>query len=355
MAHQGLTSLHPDPLLDLPAWMGQRQASYRFALFDAASGMELGDITPLRTAQLTHDTGRTIKRQLNIDLGTADVAAINTISERVRVYMTFPSGVEYPMGTFMFTSDSRQLFTSGRLGSYVLFDEMFLVDQQITSGVNGVGVNVIAIINNILSGLPITFQLEMSPYESTEAWGVGTGRGQILQSLAVSGDYFSPWFDNNGVLRFIRSFDPARKIPDFDWDVNQVVDREGIIETDDLLTAPNRFVVISNAGDNNNTPIVGTVDIPSNLPHSIANRGFVVPQVEDLQVSDIAQAVAVATNMANRFTIFQRTTLSTPPDPRHDSYNVIRWQGALWLELGWGLPLAEGSSMSHLLRKSYVT
>ena len=45
---------------------------------------------------------------------------------------------------------------------------------------------------------------------------------------------------------------------------------------------------------------------------------------------------------------------STIPDPRHDGYDVIRWQGFNWLELGWSLPMIEGSSMSHTLRKSYL-
>lgn len=348
-----LTNFAFDPLLDLAPWVGQRQATYRFALSDAVSGQQLGEIHPIRAATLTHDTTRTIKRQLELPLGTADVAAIDPISNRINVYMVFPNGAEYPLGRFMFTDSSRQVFTSGRLGNLILNDEMFLVDQQITTGINGRTFSINTVILKVVDELPITVDLENTTFVSAESWGVGTGRGQILEALSVSGDFFSPWFDNNGVLRFIRTFEPANQIPDFDFDVNGKVIREPITETDDLLTAPNVFIVVSNAANDARTPVVGRYDVPPSAPHSAANRGFVIADVKDLQLSDVVQAQAVATGLGIRQTIFQRVVLSTPPDPRHDSYNVIRWQGANWLELGWSLTLLEGAAMNHLLRKSY--
>lgn len=349
-----LTNFEFDPLLDLAPWVGQRQASYRFALSDAVSGEELGDIHPIRGATLAHDTTRTIKRQLNINLGVADTAAINPVSERIKVFMTFPSGVEYPLGTYMFTDTSREVFTSGKLADFILTDEMFLVDQQITSGINGRKTGVMTVILNVLEGLPITVEMEGSPFTSAEAWGLGINRGQILESLSVSGDYFSPWFGNDSLLHFIRTFEPATRIPDFDFDANNKVMRDGIVETDDLLTAPNLFIVVSNAAANTNAVVMGQYQVPPNAPHSIANRGFTIAQVNDLQLNDAVQAQAVATGLGIRQTIFERVQLSTAPDPRHDSYNVIRWRGANWLELAWSLSLTEGSPMNHLLRKSYA-
>jgi hypothetical protein len=315
---------------------------------------QLGDLTPLRGANLSHDTTRTIKRQLNITLSAADTAAINPVSERINVYMTFPDGTEYPLGRYMFTDVSRSFYTSGRLANCVLNDEMFLVDQQIITGINGRGSAVNQVILQTIAGLPITLAMEATPYASAEAWGVGTGRGQILEACSVSGDFFSPWFDNNGELRFIRSFEPAKAICDFDFDAGNKVIREPILETDDLLTAPNTFIVVSNAASNAGSQVVGRYDVPPNAPHSFAKRGFTIAQILDLQISDSFQASAVATNVGIRQTIFERVTLATAPDPRHDSYNVIRWQGANWLELGWSLTLMEGSPMNHLLRKSYA-
>lgn len=350
----GLTTLPHDPLLDLDPWVGQRQCTYRFELLNGVTGQRLGTITPLRGATLTHDTTRTTKRQLSIELGLVDTEAINPITDRVDLFMVFPTGVEYPLGRYMFTDDSNQVFTSGRLSNVVMNDEMFLVDQQITQSVSAMSRGTAAVLQEVLGGLPIQYVSEASPYFLVGNWRIGTRRGSgILEDIAKTADYFSPWFGNDKLLHFIRSFNPASRVPQLDFDEGNKVIRAGITETSDLLTAPNRFVVISNAPNNPDNPAVGIADVPPNAPHSFANRGFYIADVQDLQLIDPATASAAAQNLVNRLTVFERTTLSTAPDPRHDSYDVIRWQGELWLELAWSMTLMEGAPMGHLLRKAY--
>ena len=353
MAHQQVTNFPHDPLLDLEPWHGQRQASFRFERINGVTGEKLGQVTPIRGATLTHDTTRTIKRQLSLSLGVADTAAINSITDRILPFMVFPNGSEYPLGRYMFTDTSRQVFTSGDLANVSLNDEMFLVDQQIETGFNASGSAVITAIVEVLTGLPVTFDLENTPFSSVESWSIGTNRGGILEALSVSGDYFSPWFGNDQKLHFIRTFDPATRIPDLDFDQHDRVLRDAILETDDLLTAPNRFIVVSNSAIDPEVAVTATADVPATAPHSITNRGFVIPLVQDLQLGDDSQAAAVVQGLSQRFTVFERVGLTTPPDPRHDSYNVIRWQGDLWLELAWSMNMVEGGAMSHLLRKAY--
>lgn len=354
MAHQHLTNIPPDPLLDLEPWVGQRQASFRFQLLDGVSGEQKGDITPLRNAVLSHDTTRTIKRQMNLSLGVSDTALIDPLRDRVLPYMIFPNGAEYPLGRYMFTDASREVWTSGKLGTVALNDEMFLVDQQIEAGISGVGESLVSVIEMTVAGLDVDLVVEATTFTSAEAWAIGTSRGSILESLSVTGDYFSPWFGNDGKLHFIRTFNPASRLPDFDWDVGTKVMRDSIVESDDLLTAPNRFIVTSNNPSNPDETVSAVVDVPPTAPHSIANRGFAIVESLDLQLSDNEQAQAVASGIAERFTVFQRVSMTTAPDPRHDSYNIINWQGDHWLELAWSLPLVEGGAMSHVLRKSYA-
>lgn len=348
-----LTNFAHDPLLDLDPWVGQRQASYRFTLINGVTGEHLGDINPIRNANLTHDPSRTIPRTLNLSLGVADQAAVNPVQDRVLVYMIFPDGTEYQMGKYMWTDNARQEFTAGDLGTPVLNDEMFLVDQAITSGIDGVGKAISKIIQEVLAGLPIKYTIEGNNSASTEAWGIGKFRGSILQTLAVSGDYFNPWFDNTGVMRFIRTFNPSTKVPDFDWDTGNQVIRSSIIKSDDLLTAPNAFVVISNASETSDEEVVGRASVPSSAPHSVVNRGFQITDVRDLQVSNSAQAQQVARGLVNRQTVFERANVSTAPDPRFDSYNVIHWQDSKWMSLGWQLTLVPGAPMNHMIRRAY--
>lgn len=349
-----LTTIPYDPLLDLSPWVGQRKASYTFQLINGVTGLNKGYITPIRGASLTHDATRTIKRDLKMALGKEDTARVDAIADRVLVRMVFPNGQSYPLGKYMWTDDSLAKFVNGDLGAMALTDEMFLVDQQISEGVNGVGFGIVDTLLDVLKGLPIVWTAEGSFFQGAQAWTIGAGRGQILQDLALSGDFFSPWFDHTGILRFIRSFDAALSVADFDFDTGNKVLRAGIVETSDILTAPNRFIVISNSGDAAAAPIVGVADVPVNAPNSFARRGFYIPKTEDLQLSSTPQAQAVAINLALRSTVFEQVNISTAPDPRHDSYNVVQWQGEKWLELGWGLTLMEGSSMTHSLRKAYT-
>lgn len=351
-----LTTIPHDPLLDLDPWVGQRQATFIFRVTDAVTKEVLGEIHPLREpASLTHDTSSTIKRQLIFSLGTADTAAINPVSERISVYMKFPSGVEYPIGRYMFTDSNEVTFTSGRLGHCTLNDEMFIVDQEIRTAINGFGVGVSAIVAQVLQGLGIQYTIENSPFISTGSWGLGTHRGQILEDLATTGDFFSPWFDNHGIMRFIRTFDPARKVVDLDFDNGNKVMREGITVHNDLLNAPNIIVVTSNSSGNDTVPVTDTAFVAPNAPNSVANRGFEITKTYTMQLTDNTQAAMVAAGLAQRNTIFETVELTTAPDPRHDSYNVIKWHDQIWLETSWSMALVEGGQMNHKLRKAYLT
>lgn len=353
----GLTSLPLDPLLDLPPWVGQRQATYRFEHWDGVSNEYLGEIHPIRNATLTHDTTRTIKRELRMDFGAYDTANVNTVSARIKPWMVFPNGQEYPLGTFMFTDATRQVFTSGKLGSMALYDEMFLVDQQISSGISGqrTGTPINALIQDALDGLNIRYTMEATPFVSVQSWAIGTRRGQVLEDLCLTGAMFSPWFGNDSKLHFINAFDPIDEVPQFDFDAGNQVFRADIVEQDNLLTAPNRFMAVGIVNiSGNDTASVGDVSVPQSAPHSLKNRGFEILEVQTLQAGSQPQAAAVARNLMLRQTLFETVNLTTAPDPRHDSYDVVRWQGELWLELAWSLAMTEGGGMNHSMRRAYL-
>lgn len=346
------------PVFDLDRAIGQRQGTFRFELANGVTGQRLGDLHPLRSAVIDWDSGRIIKSTLRLGLGKADTAAINPLTDRISPYMVLPGDTAYPngrpLGRFMFVDTPKQLTTAGQLGLQIqLNDEMFLVDQEIIEGINGVGSKVDAVIGMAVSGLPVTVRLEASDLNCAEAWGAGTGRGGILEALSISGDYWSPWFDHAGDLRFVRTFDPALAVPDLNLDLNPRVFRDSIVETDDLITAPNTFVVISNAASNPDVPVVGVASVPPTAPNSVANRGFALTRTLQLQLADQAQATLVAQGLAQRQTVFERVNLTTPPDPRYDGYKVVRFNGENWLSLAWSMPLIEGGAMAHTMRRSY--
>jgi hypothetical protein len=349
-----LTTLGPDPTFDLDTCVGQRQATFQFHLVNALTGQVLGQLFPIMDTAptLTHDTTRTTKRGLALLLDVADTAAINTLTDRVTVSMLIAGGT-HPLGRYMFTDQSRVRSTGGLQSAVQLVDEMFLVDQKISDSFAATGAAFLDTLHKLLDPLPVEVDIAATPFAAVGGWGSGTNRGQIVDALATQGGYFSPWFANDGRMKFIRIIDPAAVVPALDFDTTNHVMADTIVETDDLLDAPNRFVVIGNGVDAASSAIVGVYDVPASAPYSITNRGFVVPDVRSMQVTSTAQAQAAARQIGIQAVVFSRTELSTPPDPRHDSYDVIRWQGVQWLEIGWSMQLVEGGDMKHVMRRVY--
>ncbi len=357
-----------NPSLNLDDWIGQVSASYRFVLVHGVTGDTVGELHPIRSQAptITHDTTRTTKRTLQpLVLDYADTALVNPVQHRVDVYMTVLD-VEYPLGRYAFTSHTIIHGTRGDMSSSTLADEMFILDQEIERGFTTYNTmfgdethgmdSVETALVRLLRGLPVTFTVEPTTYRCLGSWGPGTNRGQIIDTLALDGDYMQPWFDNEHVLRFIRTFDPATRIPDFNWDTRSVVLRDDLTSGNDLIDSPNRIIVVSNGDDDSDfgVPIFGSYDIPATAPTSISSRGYVIAKTFQMRVPTSAQARRIATNIGQRGLVSEILEATTPPDPRHDSHNVIQWGGENWLEVAWSLPLEPGGEMKHSLRKAYT-
>lgn len=345
------------PVLDLEDFIGIRTATYRFRLFNGVTDEDLGDITPyVQGARLSHDVNRTVKRDLTFNLGVEDADTINPLTDRVEVFMLI-GGQSYPLGRYMFTDDLESVSTAGNQASVQMVDEMFIVDQPIensfgnTFAVEGVR----ACILRLLAGLPIDVgDIAQSPFSVSLSAFAGSRRGSVLATLAQQGDYETPWMDNYGQLRMIRTVDAAAATADFDYDTRHQIYRDSISRSTDILNAPNRFVVVSSSSNAATNAIVGVYDVPPSAPHSIPNRGFVIPQVIDAQAVSSTQAVAMARNIGIRFTATETVQFTTPPDPRHDSYDVVLFDGEQWLETAWSMSLTEGGDMGHTIIRAYL-
>ncbi len=361
--------LTADELLNLDAHVGQVSSTFRFDVVDGVTGVRLGQITPLRssTPTLEHDTDSTISRRLTgVTLGVADSADFNPLRYRVEPVMILGDAgrTEYPLGRYMVSDDTAARHSQGTLTPTTFFDEMFIVDQELEQGFNALGQPVDNAIRRLLDGLPIgDVLIEGTASFSTNSWSAGASRGTVLNELATIGGYFKPWFAHDGRLHIRQAFEPGTRLADINLDAPPRVFRESIAESSDLLTAPNRYKVISNntggtLGEEGEelpppVPVVGVYDIPSSAPHSIAQRGFIIPKVMEAQVTSTSAAALYARTWAVQAATYERAELTTPPDPRHDGYNVVRWDERLWLEVAWSMPLVSGGGMRHKLRRAY--
>lgn len=349
-----LTNFPVDPYLDLPAYRGQRIERYTFEWRNGVTNELLGYLTPEKSPapSLSHDTGSAIKRRLTLNLGTFDTSRIDPITDRVLPFVTI-GDTTYPLGRYMFTNESDLKSTSGSRGSFTLLDEGFIIEQELDAGFYSTLTCDSAILA-LLAGLPLRgIRIEPTQYDAVGSFSVGTNRGQAMSAYATQGDYFPYWLANDGLVRMIRTIDPGNAVPDFDFDAGFKVRRDTIHFESDVITAFNRFVVIGNSAEASTSDIVGVYDVPPTAPHSIAKRGFAIQSTETLQIGTLQQATAMARNIGIQSTVYERISLATAFDPRHDSYNVIHFEGSNWLELSWQAELIPGGAMQHTMRKAY--
>lgn len=345
--------------LDLAEGVGQRQATFRFDLVDGPSGRPLGELHPdtASVPALSHDTTRTVSRTLTgIDLDAAETADLDPLSMRVRPVMLI-GGDEFPLGTYVFTDQVKAVSTAGRQGTHAAADLMLVVAQPTETTVAfAAGTNTGAAITSVLAAVAglAGFVVAASPIAlgSPIAWPAGTDRAKIVADLATLGGYLAPWMGNDSQIHVIRTFDPADEPATFVFDTGGRVLARSITETTDIIEAPNRFIVVDNS--NTDSAVVGVYDIPVAAPHSFANRGFIVAHTSNIQGSGTpVNAASAAETLGRQQGIVGRASMSTPPDPRHDSYDVVRFDGVNWMEVAWSMGLREGAEMTHTLRRAY--
>jgi hypothetical protein len=359
-----------DDLLDLAPYVGQVGCTFRFDVIDGPTGVRRGELHPIRDTvpTLEHDTTNTISRKVsNVTLGVGDAAWFRPLSDRVQVSMVLGdrNATTYPLGRYIVADDSAVRYSQGDQVPLTLYDEMFIVDQELERGFNAGGQPADVAITRLLDGLPVG-DLDMDAPNgpgATNAWGAGSSRGTALTELATVGGYFKPFFNHAGRLRVRAAFEPGDRPADIDLDYPPRVYRETIVRQSDLITAPNRFIVRSNSTGSElgpegeelpvPGPVVGIYDVPSSAPHSITQRGFVISKTVEAQVRTQTAAAVYARTMGVQRTIYERCEVTTPPDPRHDGYDVVQFDGVLWLEIGWSMPLVSGGGMRHTLRRAY--
>lgn len=353
-------------ILTLNGW-GQRASSFRFDLLDP----QLDDIGTLEvgitSASIENNINRVVKRQLNnVDLFPVVGNDVNPLRDRVRPWMIMQDGTEYPLGVFMF-SDYTRLPVTGLIGTTgfqtcTLLDQGMILDQP-TNRSYGFkpGTLISTAITRLLQASPITqFVVEASGSKVRGSewvtWPAGTTTLDIINDLCGLGSYYSLYFDNWGVAQVklvpdLSTTEPTLRYGSLEGE--QTIYNGTIMETDDLLSAPNRYIVVNNAL--NEEPVVGSWDVPASSPNSKEQRGFVVATVVDKQgVETNAEATAAAKAYGQSdYNTYSWVTFDAAPNPLHDTFNIVAYEGVSYREQNWRLPLEEGGDHNHELRRIF--
>jgi hypothetical protein len=294
-----------------------------------------------------------------------EISEIDVVRWSVKLVMILSDGTEWPQGTFRWADVSRPVVSSkdGFVligGICSLVDQLMIVDQQLDRSVSyPPGTNITTAIAGLLAELPITFNVlsssaVISPEAEAIAWNIGTSRLKVVNDLASMIGYHDLYFDNLGVGQLAPMPDPLVVSGTvLQYPAGQRTFFGTATRSTNLLDLPNRFVVVNNGATQ--VPVYGEYDIPFDAPHSYENRGFFVTHVEQFQglaSNADAQYAAEALGRQWRFP-FETVEFSGPPDPRHDHYNIVNFEGDQFLELSHSMSLRDGSDHRHVLRRTY--
>ena len=335
---------------------GQRTSTFRFDLLNSGLS-KIGEVHPLRDSppSVENNINRRIKRTLTgLALPPSEMAAVDPFGDRVRPVMVLQNGTEYPLGVFLFADKSTPIDTAGGIGATALVDQTLILDQGIPAGWTvPAGRNVGAALADVFAATPIgTADVAATAVArgSPLSWPAGrTTWRTILADLAEVASLYSPHFSNAGRATVAAVPDLEIAAATIAYGLGGTAYRGSILASDDTLSAPNRYIVIDTSPTA--TPVVGVYDVPATARHSYARRGFYVTRTIERQGLPNAAAAAAAARAAGQTdTQFAYLTFAGAPNPTHDTYDVVSFNGVRYREQSWALPLREGSDMRHELR-----
>lgn len=355
---------------------GQRAESFRFELLDQHNS-PLGnlDVIEDEAPQVANNINSTVKRTMSgLLLPPSVTKDINTLSDRVRLWMVLEDRTEHSQGVFLFADASRavalysstdHVLAAGEapgadtaLGSFTtgtMSDQLMTLDQG-SRGINfyNRGASVYdALVQQLEAGGVEQYAIDASDATIAQpiVWKPNTKRLAVINDLARMGGYYSLFFDNDGVGQ-LQQVPPLEAIdPTLMYAAGGNVYADSIVETDDLLRAPNSYVVVNSAFTA--APVWGEWLVPASAPHSYANRGFYVVAEYDqpgVESNAAARKAAKAIGMAD-YATYRWVNLDSSIDPRHDTYTVVGWQGDKYREQQWGYTARAGERMKHELRR----
>lgn len=336
--------------------IGGWQSTFRFDLLDADINW-IGTLETLTADTVTNRTGAAVNRTLTgVKLEEGEYRSINPFTDRVRPTMVLEDGTEWPLGAFMFV-DAPVERSSFHNTIPVTLEDQGAVLQYPTTDSFSVGVygSIMEGIDQLLDAVHIQARSFLPP--TTEkvwdpvSWPFNTTRRQILDELAALAGLLPLWFDNHGFAQLTTPPDVVQRTPDHVYELGPLsrVLSHSIVTNDRLLTAPNVYIV--SAAGVTKGEVYGKAYVDPWLPWSVENRGYEVPDIYQAQgIGSSEQAQMMAETRAALDTVaFKQATFEAVADPRHDTYDVVQFDGFVYREVGWSLKLRPGGTMRHEL------
>lgn len=359
------------PLIELDG-IGRRVDSFRFELLNTdrtskgllkVGGVPTVDLDTTRTTPRTlsgltlHDPDGSKEDEQFVPLDEIDAPR-----SRVRVIAKLQNGSEWPLGVFMFGTDNRSIASIGETWAPELFDETFLLDQDLAqTWVLPKGGSVLGLFTQIAGqllgplGIPTDYQVDDVAAAAPLTYKVGTARNGseqspgALASLAALLGAMPPFFSNSGAHTLKQA--PAWNSPiDHVYEPGSRIEDPSITLTDSAYKAPNRYLVVGD--DTAGGAVRGVYDLPASAPNSFAATGrrVTAPVHTVSGVTDpvLANLIAYVDSLKDR-TTYRTASFVGAFDPRHGVYDTVQLLGVPYLETGWSVQCKSGGGHRHAL------
>lgn len=346
--------------IDLPPGVGIVGSQIRWLALSSNLDV-IGEVHPARGITLSNDTGASIMRSLrSFTLRDTEVSDLNLNTDRVMPMWEYEDGSHapgysgWPCGVFMFGSRVKERGSINTMHNATLMDQGYQLDQEMSKsyGVSSHSLIYPRFIELLNYGGILKYDVEPSEQRVKDPinWPIGTLLSKILKDMCRLMGFYNPWFSNTGRLT---TRTPQELVEDAETRVYDLDTRSGRViqgtvrENDNLLDAPNVYVVVSNGPTG--VEIAARSYIDSRLPHSVDNIRYERPKVIRLQgLTDVAHAQRIAdAYAAGDSNQYQVVEFDSAPDPRHDTFDTVRYDGILTREMRWTLPMQPGGVHHH--------
>lgn len=323
----------------------------------------LGTIAPLSMDRVEWNTSAEIKRNVGgVRLTRADVNDIDLFRHCLRPMWVLGDGTRWEMGVYSFT-DRDELWrkaADARRAGWVDVELMDKNDFALSTGTKRTisippSGDIFTIVTQLLDEAGIGPRIRDIP-DGLEAqvldppiWSTGTAKNQIISDCMELAGLLPPYSTNGGIFTIRRPPNVITEAPDHRYLEDEVRIEDGTIRVgDDLLSAPNVYVVVSNGP--NESEIVGVAYIDPKLPWSKENRGFEIVDVHRAQgIESAGQATAMAQQRAATGAGYRVCVFDAFPDPRHDLFQTVQFDQVVWRETSHTLRAAPGGPHTHNL------
>lgn len=347
--------------LDPTAGIAQRQVWFSFDLLDLA-GVKIGEVHPDEdsTMVISHDATNAVMRSMDgFRLGHEESDGFDERGARIRPWMHLENGATFALGTFKFAGAARERSSIGVEFHGRMADLSSLLAKPIMETYSlRRGALISQAIEHLLeeAGFVDHWVEPMGVQVGTEVgWRGSESRLGIINELAALQGCLPVVMTPLGQPRVEPPPDPATATPTVVYRAGWNILANPILETNDLLSAPNVFIVRETGAQA--TPIQGRYELPASAPNSYTRLGEWNPLFSDEQG---LQSVAAANERARVLsltdgTVLEYASFDGPLDPRHAQVGVavVEFLGVTYLERQWRMPLNDRGDMAHSLAKFY--